>query len=108
MLIKTLHFVASDLDQQCSLSWDYRHDWANFSLECKIEDLIFIEVEWKRDFEPRHDKTNKVTVRPAKTWIMKETTVAIMFDLSSLIFHHSDQAITSAQFNHCLCCSLLR
>ena len=47
------------------------NEWSSGSepiIDCIIV-IIIVIVYHKRLLEPRHDKTNKVTVRPAKTQI---------------------------------------
>ena len=57
---QTLHSVASDLGLHSlpmSLLWDARHNWINHT-NTKLR---------QQRIEPWHDKTNEVTVYPAKT-----------------------------------------
>ena len=58
--------MGSDLELHClprSHSWDARHIW----IKNTVHGVNFQLKEM--EFEPPHDKTNKVTVCPAKTQI---------------------------------------
>ena len=62
-----------------------------------VDIFVILDMLWLREYEPRHDKTNKMSVRPAKTQISlgicpvwSESSLCAQWVAKDLSFLHAD------------------